>query len=107
MDRRTEKTRQSIIDAFVKLTNKSGYEKVSVKDIIQEANIGRSTFYDHFETKDELARYICIPYLTISSEKIYPYALPMIFLKLPLILKTALPTFSTICAIKGSIILVF
>lgn len=59
MDRRTEKTRQSIIDAFVKLTNKSGYEKVSVKDIIQEANIGRSTFYDHFETKDELARYIC------------------------------------------------
>lgn len=57
MDRRTEKTRQSIIDAFVKLTNKSGYEKVSVKDIIQEANIGRSTFYDHFETKDELARY--------------------------------------------------
>lgn len=59
MDRRTEKTRQSIIDAFVKLTNKSGYEKVSVKDIIQEANIGRSTFYDHFKTKDELARYIC------------------------------------------------
>lgn len=59
MDRRTEKTRQAIIDAFVKLTNKSGYEKISVKDIIQEANVGRSTFYDHFETKDELARAIC------------------------------------------------
>ena len=42
-----------------KLTNKSGYEKINVKDIIQEANVGRSTFYDHFETKDELARAIC------------------------------------------------
>lgn len=59
MDRRTEKTKQSIIDAFVKLTNKTDYEKISVKDIILEANVGRSTFYDHFETKDELARYIC------------------------------------------------
>ena len=34
MDRRQKKTRQAIIDAFVKLLTKTSYEKVSVKDIM-------------------------------------------------------------------------
>lgn len=59
MDRRQKKTRQAIIDAFVKLLTKTSYEKVSVKDIIDAADVGRSTFYSHFETKDDLARQIC------------------------------------------------
>lgn len=59
MDRRQEKSRQAIFHAFIALLNKTSYEKISVKDIITEANVGRSTFYDHFETKDELARSIC------------------------------------------------
>lgn len=59
-DRRPEKTRQAIIDAFVTLLATNSYEKVSVKDIIDSANVGRSTFYAHFETKEELARQICI-----------------------------------------------
>lgn len=60
MDRRQQKTRQAIIDAFVTLLNKTSYEKISVKEIIDTANIGRSTFYSHFETKEELARHICV-----------------------------------------------
>lgn len=107
MDRRTEKTRQSIIDAFVKLTNKSGYEKVSVKILFRKPILDVAPFTIILKLRTSWHAIFAIPYLTISSEKIYPYALPMIFLKLPLILKTALLTFSTICAIKGSIILVF
>lgn len=59
MDRRQARTRQAIIDAFVTLLKKNNYAKISVKEIIDEANIGRSTFYSHFETKDDLARQIC------------------------------------------------
>lgn len=59
MDRRQARTRQAIIDAFVHLLDKTNYEKISVKEIIDTANIGRSTFYSHFETKDDLACQIC------------------------------------------------
>lgn len=35
------------------------YSQVTVAQIIERADIGRSTFYAHFETKDDLLRFIC------------------------------------------------
>ncbi len=60
MDRRILKTKQSIFDAFYRLIVKLPYSKISVQTIIDEANIGRSTFYEHFETKDDLLKQMCI-----------------------------------------------
>ena len=59
MDRRQRKTRRAIFDAFESLMAEEHYSQVTVAQIIERADIGRSTFYGHFETKDELTDSIC------------------------------------------------
>ncbi len=59
MDRRQQKTSEAIVNAFCNLLKDKGYEKITVQKIIDCANIGRSTFYSHFETKEMLLSKIC------------------------------------------------
>ena len=53
-DRRVNRTRKLINEALMALIVEKGYEAVTVQDILDRADVGRSTFYAHFRDKDDL-----------------------------------------------------
>jgi len=48
------KTRKALKEALTDLILEKGYEEVTVQDVIDRADVGRSTFYAHFVDKDDL-----------------------------------------------------
>ena len=59
MDRRQQKSRNAILNAFEELLTQYNYNKITVQEIIDKADVGRTTFYAHFETKDALLEELC------------------------------------------------
>jgi AcrR family transcriptional regulator len=56
IDRRIPRTRAMLQHALTSLILKKGYETITIQDICDEANVGRSTFYAHYTSKDDLKR---------------------------------------------------
>lgn len=53
-DRRTQKTRKALQEALISLMFEKSYDAILIQEILDRANVGRSTFYTHFRGKDEL-----------------------------------------------------
>lgn len=56
MDLRVEKTRSSIINAFIELRGKKPLEKITVKELAELARINKATFYSHYEDIYDLSK---------------------------------------------------
>jgi AcrR family transcriptional regulator len=54
VDRRVRRTRHALRHALLELILEKGYDRVTVEEIIERADVGRSTFYAHFRDKEDL-----------------------------------------------------
>ena len=59
MDRRQRKTRDAIFTAFIEILSTKDFGQITVGEIIEQADVGRATFYAHFESKDFLLKELC------------------------------------------------
>jgi AcrR family transcriptional regulator len=53
-DRRVRRTRALLHQALIELILEKGYGRITVQDILDRADVGRSTFYSHYRDKDTL-----------------------------------------------------
>lgn len=54
IDRRVRRTRHALEDALISLILEKGYDAVTIEEITDRADLGRTTFYLHFRDKEEL-----------------------------------------------------
>ena len=73
-DLRIIKTKKIIRKSFVELSKKISYQKISIKDLCDNALINRNTFYLHYENKDDLVKEI----INEMIEKYKSYFMPLI-----------------------------
>jgi AcrR family transcriptional regulator len=53
-DRRVQRTRELLQKALIELISARGYDAITIQDIVEHANVGRTTFYLHYNSKEDL-----------------------------------------------------
>jgi AcrR family transcriptional regulator len=56
IDRRAARTQRALHEALIALILRKGYDAITVQEIIDQADIGRATFYAHYSSKEDLLR---------------------------------------------------
>lgn len=54
LDRRVVRTRRALREALLSLILEKGYDAVTIEDITERADLGRTTFYLHYRDKEDL-----------------------------------------------------
>ncbi|MFK8014132.1 MAG: TetR/AcrR family transcriptional regulator [Gammaproteobacteria bacterium] len=66
-DRRTQRTRRALVAAFSELVLEPAQKKIRVADIVARADVGRSTFYEHYANLDDIHRHALAAPLTVLA----------------------------------------
>jgi AcrR family transcriptional regulator len=72
-EERSEKSRQQILDAALKLFSHKGYGATSVRDIAEEAGLSKGNVYHHFPDKETIFRALLDRYFQAMSQPEFPF----------------------------------
>lgn len=75
-DKRVQRTEQALFQAFTDLVLSRPYAEIKVADIIKAAGVGRSTFYEHYQSKDDVLRQAMSGLLAALADTITPQHSP-------------------------------
>ena len=75
-DRRVARTRDALLTAFREMVFANGYENATVREVVARANVGRSTFYEHFTGKDDILRASMSRFLVVLAASVRAEAPP-------------------------------
>lgn len=53
----TKRSKKSIVSAMMGLLHEKSFEKITIKEIMEKADMARRTFYGNFNSKDEIIQY--------------------------------------------------
>lgn len=53
-DRRVRRTKRRLKEALFELIDEKGYDRITIREITDRADVGRSTFYSHYDSKEDL-----------------------------------------------------
>lgn len=72
-EERSEKSKQQILDAALKLFSHKGYGATSVRDISEEAGLSKGNVYHHFPDKETIFRALLDRYFQAMSQPDFPF----------------------------------
>jgi len=55
-DPRISKTKRALFQALARLLKEKEFERITVNDIVKEANVTRKTFYNHYQDKIDMVQ---------------------------------------------------
>ena len=74
IDKRVEKTRNSIITTFKEMIIEKDFKDITIKELAERANINRKTFYLHYNSIEELYNDLGTMLVSLIKEIIYEYS---------------------------------